>query len=222
MTARTALKDLHRLTDPLYAAQSILPPKPSFTGPERGLINGWKAYLTWEQENKLVIEDKDALAARIGYAMRQCVGQMRHFPELWYVHVIYIAPNADILGTTFRTTMWIRIRLMKPLLYFELVSQLAQTGELARKVASLSADLQCPTHIRMCRSSRRTKGVDDMSRDLRSSDHQPHCRSRGAAKDSSCRSRGCSRTRDTECSSDYRRRDPNVGSNGSIGPRTGE
>jgi hypothetical protein len=25
------------------------------------------------------------LAGRIGYAMRQCVGQMRHYPELWYV-----------------------------------------------------------------------------------------------------------------------------------------
>jgi cleavage stimulation factor subunit 3 len=85
MTARTALKDLQRLTDPLYAQQSILPPKPTFTGQQRCLITGWKAYLQWEQENKLVIEDKEALAARIGYAFKQCIGQMRHFPELWYV-----------------------------------------------------------------------------------------------------------------------------------------
>jgi len=85
MTARTALKDLQRLTDPLYAAQTVLPPKPTFSGFERGLIIGWKAYLNWEQENKLVIEDKEALAARIKYAMKQCLGQMRHFPELWYV-----------------------------------------------------------------------------------------------------------------------------------------
>jgi cleavage stimulation factor subunit 3 len=49
------------------------------------MINQWKAYLTWEEGNPLVIEDKAALATRIGYAMRQCVGEMRHFPELWYV-----------------------------------------------------------------------------------------------------------------------------------------
>jgi len=95
MTARTALKDLQRLTDPLYSSQPILPPKPSFSGSERGLINGWKAYLQWEQDNKLVIEDKEALAARIGYAMKQCVGQMRHFPELWYV-LFFPISKADI------------------------------------------------------------------------------------------------------------------------------
>jgi hypothetical protein len=89
MTARTALKDLQRLTDPLYAAQTILPPKPTFSGFERGLIIGWKAYLKWEQENKLVIEDKEALAARIKYAMKQCLSQMRHFPELWYVPPLF-------------------------------------------------------------------------------------------------------------------------------------
>jgi hypothetical protein len=116
MTARTALKDLHRLTDPLYAAQSILPPKPSFTGPERGLINGWKAYLTWEQDNKLVIEDKDALASRIGYAMRQCVGQMRHFPELWYVPCRRTLCVTLIgIGITCRFTIQIRAISMKPL-----------------------------------------------------------------------------------------------------------
>jgi hypothetical protein len=90
MTARTALKDLQRLTDPLYAAQTVLPPKPTFSGFERGLIIGWKAYLKWEQENKLVIEDKEALAARIKYAMKQCLCQMRHFPELWYVSLPFL------------------------------------------------------------------------------------------------------------------------------------
>lgn len=83
MTARTALKDLHRLTDMI--PRPILPPRPTFSAADRSMINQWKAYLTWEEGNPLVIEDKAALATRIGYAMRQCVGEMRHFPELWYV-----------------------------------------------------------------------------------------------------------------------------------------
>ena len=43
----------------------------------------WKTYLKWEEGNPLVIEDADRLAARIGYALRKCLGEMRHFPELW-------------------------------------------------------------------------------------------------------------------------------------------
>jgi cleavage stimulation factor subunit 3 len=47
------------------------------------MVNAWKAYLKWEEGNPLVIEDPGVLAGRIGYALRKCLGEMRHFPELW-------------------------------------------------------------------------------------------------------------------------------------------
>jgi hypothetical protein len=45
------------------------------------------------------------LASRIGYAMRQCVGQMRHFPELWYVPPLLCLSEANDQGITYRITM---------------------------------------------------------------------------------------------------------------------
>lgn len=83
MTARTALRELRTLTDSIPKA--ILPPRPVFNDQDRSLVSGWKAYLKWEEENHLVINDQDVLADRISYALRKCLGEMRHFPELWWV-----------------------------------------------------------------------------------------------------------------------------------------
>lgn len=81
MTARTALKELRSLTDVL--PRPVLPPKPTFSEQDRQTVTQWKAYLKWEESNPLVIEDQSVLAARVGYAMRKCLGEMRHFPEMW-------------------------------------------------------------------------------------------------------------------------------------------
>ncbi|KAK4688663.1 cleavage stimulation factor subunit 3, partial [Tremellales sp. Uapishka_1] len=82
MTARTALRELRSLTDSL--PHPVLPAHPSFTDSDRMLVAAWKAYLKWEEGNPLVIEDEELLRARIGYAMRKCLGEMRHYPELWF------------------------------------------------------------------------------------------------------------------------------------------
>jgi len=81
MTARTALRELRTLTDSL--PRSVLPPRPTFNENDRQLVSAWKAYLKWEEGNPLVIDDTDVLAARVGYALRKCLGEMRHYPELW-------------------------------------------------------------------------------------------------------------------------------------------
>ena len=81
MTARTALRELKSLTESL--PESPLAPQPSFSDQDRAAVNGWKAYLRWEEGNPLVIEDQSALNGRIRYAFRKCLGTMRHFPELW-------------------------------------------------------------------------------------------------------------------------------------------
>ncbi|WVR05236.1 hypothetical protein IAU60_002248 [Kwoniella sp. DSM 27419] len=87
MTARTALRELRALTDGL--PQPILPPRPTFSDSDRGMVAGWRAYLKWEEGNPLVIEDEETLQARIAYALRKCLAEMRHFPELWHYAATY-------------------------------------------------------------------------------------------------------------------------------------
>lgn len=102
MTARTALRELRTLTDSI--PKPILPPRPVFNDQDRSLVSGWKAYLKWEEENHLVINDQDVLADRISYALRKCLGEMRHFPELWWVehHIAGRIHWLIIAGTTLR------------------------------------------------------------------------------------------------------------------------
>ncbi|ORX39874.1 hypothetical protein BD324DRAFT_667355 [Kockovaella imperatae] len=82
MTARTALRELRALTEGL--PHPALPPHPTFSDQDRSTVNAWKSYLRWEESNPLVIEDQAVLNHRIKYAFRQCLGDMRHFPELWH------------------------------------------------------------------------------------------------------------------------------------------
>ncbi|WVQ78099.1 hypothetical protein IAT38_000180 [Cryptococcus sp. DSM 104549] len=91
MTARTALRELRALTDKLPRA--VLPPKPSFTDKDRAMVNAWKAVLSWEEGNPLVIQDQAVLEARIGYALRKFLGEMRHFPEAWHHASTYYSKN---------------------------------------------------------------------------------------------------------------------------------
>ncbi|WVF72119.1 hypothetical protein IAT40_006931 [Kwoniella sp. CBS 6097] len=87
MTARTALRELKALTDGL--PQPILPLSPTFSQSDRATISSWKEYLKWEEGNPLVIEDEVILQTRIGYAIRKCLAEMRHFPELWHYSANY-------------------------------------------------------------------------------------------------------------------------------------
>ncbi|OWZ63165.1 mRNA 3'-end-processing protein RNA14 [Cryptococcus neoformans] len=87
MTARTALRELRALSDPI--PKPILPPYPTFTEQDRQIVSAWKACLRWEEGNPLVIENHDVLQSRIGYALRKCLGEMRHFAELWHYAASY-------------------------------------------------------------------------------------------------------------------------------------
>lgn len=87
MTARTAFRELRALSDPI--PKPILPPYPTFTEQDRQVVGAWKACLRWEEGNPLVIENHELLQSRIGYALRKCLGEMRHFPELWHYAASY-------------------------------------------------------------------------------------------------------------------------------------
>lgn len=98
MTARTSLRDLRRLMEPLSiptiklpsgtAAASLplsLPSRPTWIGDvDRNLTHAWKAYLKWEESNPLDIDDA-TLQTRVNSAYRKAVVRMRFFPEIWLV-----------------------------------------------------------------------------------------------------------------------------------------
>ncbi|KAG8934999.1 mRNA 3'-end-processing protein rna14 [Tulasnella sp. 418] len=95
MTARTALRDLKRLIQPIatptsYTAGSsasiVLPPSPTWVGEaDRQLVTAWKAYLKWEEGNPLDLEDQKVLQLRITSAYAKAVARMRFFPEISYM-----------------------------------------------------------------------------------------------------------------------------------------
>lgn len=89
MTARTVLRDLKAHLEPLVPLE--IPPRPTWVESDRLLANSWKRYLKWEEGNPLDIEDAPALQARIGYAFRKCLTQMRFFPEIWHQASHYFA-----------------------------------------------------------------------------------------------------------------------------------
>nr|XP_019042697.1 hypothetical protein I302_08402 [Kwoniella bestiolae CBS 10118]OCF21627.1 hypothetical protein I302_08402 [Kwoniella bestiolae CBS 10118] len=92
MTARTALREIKGLTE--HLPKPILPPQPTFNESDRATVLGWKNYLKWEEGNPLVIDDEAILGSRIGYALRKCLSEMRHFPELWhYAATYYLKQN---------------------------------------------------------------------------------------------------------------------------------
>ncbi|ORY33805.1 hypothetical protein BCR39DRAFT_519303 [Naematelia encephala] len=92
MTARTALRELRNLTDAL--PHPILPQRRTFTEQDRQIVALWRAWLKWEESNPLVIEDQTVLAGRIAYALKKCLGEMRHFPEMWHYAAHWYAKNS--------------------------------------------------------------------------------------------------------------------------------
>jgi len=101
MTARTSLRDLRRLIEPLSiptiklpsgtSAANLplsLPSRPNWAGEsDRSLCHAWKTYLKWEENNPLDIEDNSILQTRINLAYRKAVIRMRFFPEIWLVPI---------------------------------------------------------------------------------------------------------------------------------------
>jgi cleavage stimulation factor subunit 3 len=106
MTARTSLRDLRRLMEPLSistiklpsgtSAANLplsLPSRPNWAGEsDRNLCHAWKTYLKWEESNPLDIEDNSILQTRINLAYRKAVIRMRFFPEIWLVLINWETP----------------------------------------------------------------------------------------------------------------------------------
>lgn len=94
MTARSALREMRTLTDVL--PRPVLPPNPDFSEMDRRVVSYWRKYLEWEEGNPLASEDESVVAQRMGYALRKCMAEMRHFPELWHYAANYYLVKGDV------------------------------------------------------------------------------------------------------------------------------
>lgn len=96
MTARTALREMRTYTDTL--ARPLLPRVPSWSDSslapghaasaatverERAQVDAWKKYIRWEESNPLMLEDVQALQARVLLAYKKATMHIRFFPEIW-------------------------------------------------------------------------------------------------------------------------------------------
>ncbi len=135
MTARKALRELKQHVEAL--SPSVIPPRPTWVESDRALAIHWKKYLKWEESNPLDIEDAAGLQARVIYAMRKCLTQMRFFPELWYVAVSCSPrmPAFPDMGTT-------RIGFLR----FHVASYLQSQGRLDEAGAYLKTGVDANPH----------------------------------------------------------------------------
>ena len=99
MQARSVLREMRPRLSALHQAPATysatnlnkmplqLPQPLGFTPAERALVNGWKAYLSWEESNPLEMEEKDQslFHTRMQLLYRQAVVKMRFLPEIWYM-----------------------------------------------------------------------------------------------------------------------------------------
>jgi len=98
MQARTVLRGMDKHMKILFPSQPahngqpplILPRVPTFSQSERALVGAWKAYLKWEENNPLELDEKDksVLIQRVQAVYRKAVIRMRYFAEIWWVNFV--------------------------------------------------------------------------------------------------------------------------------------
>ncbi|KAJ3023707.1 mRNA 3'-end-processing protein rna14 [Thoreauomyces humboldtii] len=85
MTARTAIRELKALLDPIEKAQKLwMARPPTWTDRELQMLVAWKRYIAWERSNPLRLEDKSIWISRVLYAYKSALLMLRYYPELYY------------------------------------------------------------------------------------------------------------------------------------------
>lgn len=95
MTARSILREMRGLVDPLH--RPLLPRVPAWVAADQPLpadvtrdrerLQGWKAYLEWEESDPLDLTetDREALKKRVDVAYGKATMHMRFYPEIWFM-----------------------------------------------------------------------------------------------------------------------------------------
>ncbi|KAI8920212.1 hypothetical protein DFJ77DRAFT_233633 [Powellomyces hirtus] len=85
MTARTAIRELKTLLDPIEKAQkSWMAKPPTWIDKEVQMLAAWKRYIAWERSNPLRLDDKSMWISRVMYAYKTCLLMLRYYPEIYY------------------------------------------------------------------------------------------------------------------------------------------
>ncbi|KAJ3341063.1 mRNA 3'-end-processing protein rna14 [Gonapodya sp. JEL0774] len=91
MNARTALKELRTLMEPIEKVQKTwLPRPPQWTDKEVQVLDAWRRYIAWERSDPLKLGEKAPVASRVIYAYKRCLLMMRFYPQMWIEAAAYM------------------------------------------------------------------------------------------------------------------------------------
>lgn len=84
MTARSALRELKTMRDPIEkaCAGNIACP-PAWSESECRVFALWKRVISWERSNPLAIDNTDTLIARVMFVYNEALLHLRYYPEMW-------------------------------------------------------------------------------------------------------------------------------------------
>lgn len=120
MTARSALREMRALVDPLH--RPLLPRLPAWVSSghdsshqpsdadikrDRERLQGWKAYLQWEESDPLELAstDSDALKKRVEVAYAKATMHMRFYPEIWFMAAKWAESHS---GSANEAVQWLK------------------------------------------------------------------------------------------------------------------
>ncbi|CAO1612636.1 unnamed protein product [Parajaminaea phylloscopi] len=114
MTARSALREMRGLVDPLQ--RPLLPRLPAWVASDcpldadvvrdRERLQGWKTYLEWEEADPLELGEshRDELLKRIDVAYSKATMHMRFYPEIWFM----ASKWSERMGNTDEALRWLQ------------------------------------------------------------------------------------------------------------------
>ncbi|KXS17978.1 Suf-domain-containing protein [Gonapodya prolifera JEL478] len=92
MNARTALKELRTLMEPIEKIQKLWFPKPpQWSEKELQMVDAWRKYIAWERTDPIKLGDKMTVASRVIYAYKRCLLMLRNYPQIWMEAASYMA-----------------------------------------------------------------------------------------------------------------------------------
>lgn len=88
-SSRLAMRVMRPMLDGLDNFHGV-PPRPNWARQsDHDIVDGWKRYLAWEEDNPLQLDDVTALQQRITYAYRKAIAELRFYPEIWFSAAAY-------------------------------------------------------------------------------------------------------------------------------------
>jgi cleavage stimulation factor subunit 3 len=81
-TARAATRELKTMLVRCHNKDEDLPVPPTWTDVDQERVHAWRRYIEWEKTDPLKLEDGGY--ARVAFAYKVALLQLRHYPQVWY------------------------------------------------------------------------------------------------------------------------------------------